>query len=233
MSNATETKNIGVFDTSAVDLDRAKIRHKTTYEWTEPKEGFIATLFPSEETWHPLYDNNIVEYATVLYSIDNNIDIQISENPKEKNNLDKLRDEQKDKVKKVIKQSFIVKAESRFIKSIIAVVIIIIIVSVFYYYNKNFMSGKVFIGIITLCILIPVAFAADAYINAPGRGTNTIHDYERIIASHSGTGNLDNKILQNIKDEYNKEQDRNVFSAARSVSQPSNLGLLGLMGLFR
>ena len=229
--SASGVKNIGVYDASAVDLDRAKIKHRIAYEWTEPKDDLAAILFPSEETWHPLYDHNIVEYANVLYSIDGDIDNQIADNPKDSTNLEALREKRKNKVKSLIKQSFLVKAKSRFIISCIVFVIIFLIITFFYYKNRHMMSGMFYAGAVAVCAILPMKYAYNLFISAPGEGTNAIHNYNSKISAFTSSGVLNNQVLDKINEQYNKDADRATLVASRPSVAASNIGLLGLMGL--
>jgi hypothetical protein len=233
MSLAQESKNIGVYDVGSINLDKAKTERSSTYSWKEPKEGLVATLFPSESTWHTLYNHNILEYATTMYNIDNIYDTMEKEKTLSAEEIKKQRKNAQNHVKEVIRESYIVKSQSRLIWSSVIAIIVIGIITFIYYHNTGVISGFFYIGMVAFCIIIPLYYLVNMYVFAPGDGDIAIDEYTRALDAYQGlTGPA---LLDRIRSDYNDQKNREVMSTFNRAtpSNTSNIGLLGLAGLLR
>jgi hypothetical protein len=45
-------------------------RGKPEFHWIEPKDSLMATIFPSDNTWHPLCDADKIELTENLFNLD-------------------------------------------------------------------------------------------------------------------------------------------------------------------
>ena len=86
------------------------------YLLPEPKTGLIATVFPSDATWHPLFNHSYSEITENLVAIDStNLD------PSQKEDL-------QEKVGETVRQSYYVRARAGLIWAVVIALVICVIV---------------------------------------------------------------------------------------------------------
>ena len=87
-----------------IDVDAvqssAKAGISVGYQLTKPKTGLVATLFPSDANWHPLYNHNYAEIT------ENMIALEATVTNKEK------KEQKMEEVGRIVRRSYMVKTGS-------------------------------------------------------------------------------------------------------------------------
>ena len=186
------------------------------YKFDEPKTGLFADLFPSESTWHPLYDHDYREIANHLFSIDTlNV-------PKEQ------KDYYIRRVREVTIESYERGAYGSLYKFLVFATIVLIIML---YFKSEYTMYAVFItGVISLGLYLY------ASVWARGAGETYWTTFSADLSSKINTGMMPNAILTAYGADFNREKDRLALSrvSSPSYSGPSMAGALvgGLLGSF-
>jgi hypothetical protein len=204
MSNNINT--IGVIDPSKVDLNKAQNAMKANYSFKEPKTGFFATVFPSESTWHPLYDNNVLEVARHLASINDekNDALENEIDDDKRKAIIRAAKYKTNMLEKIVKEAPIVHAKSRLIFSIVAFIIILIVI--FWLYTTGVMSGLFALGAISIAAALPGYFLVKTLVIAPGDGENQWSDYSSRINSYRVSGDFTGAALAKLEESYLKDK---------------------------
>jgi hypothetical protein len=182
------------------------------YEWIEPKSGIFATVFPSDNTYHPLYNHDYLEITQHLAN---------TEKIKDTNK----RADVKKKIKEVVVNSYYMGYMKGFYMSLIIVAVIIVLWLLF---KSNYLLYAAGIGVVA---------AGYSYMQAEvygvGEGTNYWSTYMSDL-----TARLQNNSLEKVERDYmeirQKDADRIMMErissqrpVAPSVGTSFTAGLLG------
>jgi len=174
------------------------------YEWVEPKTGFFATVFPSDASWHPLYDHDYLEITQHLA------------------NAEKITDANKrEHVKKRIKEIVVESYPLRYMKNFYISLIIIAVIMVLWYLFK---SDYLLYGAgITALISGYLYMQAEVY--GQGEGIDYWSTYMSDLSAR-----LQNNSLEKIERDYmevrQKDADRAMIQKI-STTQPAATGSVG------
>jgi hypothetical protein len=190
-----------------------------SYCFTEPKTGILASVFPSENTWHSLYDHDYREIANHVFSIGT---AQLPDSEKQRL-LGRVRD--------VTIDSYVQGAMGWFYKILIVGVLVLIVMV---YIDKT--TGVVPVIFITGALAAAVYVYATVY--AKGRGEAYWQEFSVDLNSRTRTGRLPGEILKDYGADVERERDRAAMSRVSNAG-PSGSAAAGalvgglLSGLFR
>lgn len=177
-----------------------------SYILAEPQEGIIGTLFPSDNTWHSLYEHDYKEIASHLFSIQGAVGA----------------DEQKlmmvNRVKDIVIESYHHGAMAHLYWCVIIVAILCFIK--FYYGVESSMLTYLIIGtaVVGGCYWIYAATAAR------GQGLAYWNTFMADLTSKLSSGTLPSKILVDYGADAEREKDRLAMATATRSTQNSGGG---------
>jgi len=170
------------------------------YTFPKPKTGLIATIFPSENTVHPLFNHDYLEIATQIYAV--------MEAPNITNKQEVITE-----VRDVVVNSYVQSATARIYQILIVGTLLLIFLI---YIGKN----------VTFVVIGTVVLAAlawyDAEYNAPGRGTTYWNEFYTDFNTKSNSFEKF-KVLEMYSNDKNKQLDRET-ALAQSRSGYRNNG---------
>lgn len=210
------TQDTGVAQ-AAIGMNTGKVLsfgfNDTSYSLPDPNEGLIATLFPSDETWHPLYDHDYKEIAGHLFSIEG----IPNATPEQKHML----------VGKV--QSIVVESYHHGAMAHVYWCIILLAICLFaqYYYKVD----SFILSLMTYGFAIGAAgYWLYATTWARGAGTNYWTTFMSDLTSRLNVGTLPSKILQDYGADAEREKDRAALARAAPASTGSGSFLGAALG---
>ena len=177
-----------------------------TYSFPEPKTGLLATIAPSESTWHPLYSHDYREIANHIFSINGLPESSYSADQKQALN---------NQVKGVVIQSYKQAAMSRCYQIVIIGVLIMLYLL---YINTT----------VKYVLAATVVLAALAWVNAEyyayGTGEAYWNEFSIDLNSKLQSGMLQGKILEEYANDVNKQLDRAALASQSRGSGYRNTG---------
>lgn len=179
------------------------------YSFPEPKTGIIAKVFPSESTWHNLYDHNYAEITQQLISAD-------------KAGLSNA----KKRIGEVVTESYYVTAMGNLYKFLVAIAVISIII---------LLSGGSLLNwpkFYIISAIIAASLYGYAEIFAKGRGEAYWQEYQADVQSKAAVGMMPAQMLEVYRQDANKEKDRAALTASASRSSGLSTGLFAAAGSF-
>ncbi len=177
------------------------------YTFPEVKTGLIATVFPSDSTWHPLYDHDYKELANHLFSIDT---LQIP--PEQKQAL-------VNNVKSVTVESYRHGAMATMYKILIVGTLLVLFLL---YVNSPYVIHA---GACTAFLAFCAWVSAEYY--AKGTGEAYWQTFSSDLNSRIRTGKLPGKILEEYGADLERERDR---AALQRVNARPNQGGSTMLG---
>lgn len=175
------------------------------YLLPKPKTGLIATLFPSDNTWHPLFKHDYSEIT------ENLVAIEAAELP------DTQTRELQEQVAQTVKDSYVVRAKAGFYMSCILFVVILLIFAAYSTSTgKWFHKGLIAVGIGALLVA-----ASAIYINyvAKGKGESYWAEYSADLAAKMRSGQMLHEILKQYDEQNQRDMDRNVMALAQRQTE--------------
>jgi hypothetical protein len=183
------------------------------YFLPEPKTGFLATFFPSDANWHPLYEHTKAEITENLAVIES------SKLGKDAKTIKKQR------VKQTVIESYTVKHTARFY---MACLLVLVLVLMFWTFG---MLGN---PIVMLGVAAGCAYLVYSGVYAFSIAQNTGEAYWQQYAADLNGRLTVGKTLANVMAEYDAEETRMSNTAAMQQAQSTPTGELmaGLIGGF-
>ncbi len=176
----------------------------SNYRWKEPKEGVLATMFPSTYTWHTLYNSDNLEI------LDNVMAYQ--------NQPGQTAQTASAKIESIVRQVPYVKATSTIIQSCIVIAIILILVIVTSGTTRNIMY--VLLGISGVFLIIGII----SYVLADGIGEEKWNDFSSKTRGATYSGNQLRMLRKEFMEErQKKEENAYKYSQQRTSGISINL----------
>jgi hypothetical protein len=199
---------------TALGHDATKVMNSTNnfsiqeYRFQEPKSGFIANVFPGENTWHSLYNHDYHEITNHLVSINN---MKVDENTK--NNL-------KQRIKETVINSYQHSAMSKFYQILLIGTLVLIVMV----YLKSSTGSEMPIKSTAFIIaLLAAATYAYATIWAKGTGEAYWEEFSNDLQAKIQTGKTLPMILKEYQERAENEKTRNAMLEATRQSYRSPL----------
>ena len=183
--------------------------------WQEPKDNFIAKVFPSDSTWHFLYTTDDVELTNTLFSIES--DETLDEQTKKY---------QAKRVEEVVKESYVVGAMSVCYITTGIFIILLLVTIICLFVGVDNTVVYIIAGISGFFLLSAIGSYVYASAVAKGKGESRWSDYSNDLNSKLNSG----KTMASILDEFSKNKQSNLDRQARSRDyksrRPASSGLL-------
>jgi hypothetical protein len=201
----------GVNTSKAFDGDNT---FSVGYFMPTPRSGIIASVFPSDANWHPLYNHNYSEITENLVAIESsNID-------------DDTKKHLKKQVGETVKMSYTVRAKSKFIVASVLFIVILLVVLAYSITTGNWgnTAALVALGVGSLMLIT----SGIMVFLAKNKGSSYWSTYTADLNGKMGTGRMLHDILAIYEASEEREKDRDVMKVAkRKNSSTTSSGLLG------
>ncbi len=199
-------------------LTASLLGNSTDYTWVEPKSGIISTVFPSESTWHPLYDHDYREIANDLFSISAS-----------KSLSDSQKQLLSQRVKDITIESYPRAAMGWFYKILIVCIIVLIIILYFGGSLSDYKGTLIGLGVGIGIILAVIYIYAEYW--ARGSGEAYWQEFNSDLTGKLRSGIMPNVILESYGARVDRERDRVALASVRRASS-GNIGSSSALGGF-
>lgn len=178
----------------------ASMNGLSPYVWTEPKTGLLASVVPSDATWHPLFDHDYVEIANHM------VDVLGSPNFDQQTKSTLLG-----RIKDVTIQSYEVRAMGYFYQLLIAGIVLGILALLLFGFNV--MEYPKVIGV--WMVILGGIYLYSTYW-AKGAGESYWTTFISDFTSKRNAGLTPAKILESYGSDLNREKDRDAMARANA-----------------
>ncbi len=175
--------------------------------WRDPPISPLGYIWPTDETYHPLFKGSSYEIASNLVSIEG-----------EKSMSDEEKNIYKNKVQQVVINAPYIKAMGNVY--IFAILIVITIILIVIFRSNIFIIAGVVLAVGLIYNLIY------AFTMASGAGYNRWADFMNRYNAHSASGSTVDEILNKFREDEDRENNRRVLAASNSSRSGSFIGSL-------